>query len=207
MTDRFLVPADRRKQQKRLYGSAQWERVRRLVLDRDNHLCQIKLKACRVKANTVDHIVRPEEGGAPLDMDNLRASCRSCNMVRHNAAYFRAKVDAQAAGERNPYTGSPMVAPEASPARRVAYHHHHIRSSGDVLLYGYMTAGQETLDQCSDNCHLPRAEGSSCRSRKDRAVHAAPAVIMLAWPNRLPSSVVSASGLASATPTSRWPPK
>ena len=102
MTDRFLVPADRRKQQKRLYGSGQWERVRRLVLERDNHLCQIKLKACRVKANTVDHILRPEEGGAPYDMDNLRASCRSCNMVRHNAAYFREKVDAQAA-ERNPF--------------------------------------------------------------------------------------------------------
>jgi hypothetical protein len=94
----FLHPTDRRKRQKRLYGSAKWERVRRLVLERDNERCQVHAsKKCRGRANTVDHIIRPEEGGAEYDPANLRASCRSCNMVRHNAAYFREKVDAAAA--------------------------------------------------------------------------------------------------------------
>lgn len=95
---RFLHPTDRRKRQRRLYGSRKWDRVRAHVLERDGYLCQVKLKRCRVKANTVDHIVRPEEGGAEYDEANLRASCRSCNMVRHNASYFREKLDATVRG-------------------------------------------------------------------------------------------------------------
>ena len=83
---------------------------------------QIKLKACRVKANTVDHIIRPEEGGELFDSINLRASCRSCNMVRHNAAYFREKADALAASERNapPWSRptSPLVSRDAEPFSR-----------------------------------------------------------------------------------------
>jgi hypothetical protein len=93
---RFLHPTDRRRRQRKLYGSRRWEHVRARVLERDGYLCQVKLKRCRVRANTVDHIVRPEEGGAEYDEANLRASCRSCNMVRHNASYFREKVDATA---------------------------------------------------------------------------------------------------------------
>ena len=60
------------------------------------------------------------------------------------------------AAERNRFSGRPIVAPGDSPARRVPYHHH-IRPSGDVLLYGYMTHGQEILDHCPENCHLPKA--------------------------------------------------
>ena len=96
------------------------------MLERDNHLCQIKLKACRTKANTVDHIIRPEEGGAAYEMANLRASCRSCNMVRHNAAYFREKADAKAAAERNPLVaalGARDERPEA-PSVRDSYAPH-----------------------------------------------------------------------------------
>jgi len=100
----FLFPTDRRKRQKARYGTAKWEHVRAFVLARDNYVCTVKAsKKCRVRANTVDHIIRPEEWDPPDDpaadrADNLRASCRSCNMVRHNAAYFREKVDAAAAG-------------------------------------------------------------------------------------------------------------
>lgn len=80
-------------------------------------MCQVKAsKKCRVRANTVDHIVRPEEGGAEYDEANLRASCRSCNMVRHNARYFREKVDATAAGHSVP-TESPRLIPERRSGR------------------------------------------------------------------------------------------
>jgi hypothetical protein len=100
---RFLHPTDRRKAQRKLYGSQRWERVRAMVLERDGYMCQVKAsKKCRTTANVVDHIIRPEEGGEPYDPANLRASCRSCNMVRHNAAYFREKVDAAAAGSASP---------------------------------------------------------------------------------------------------------
>jgi len=92
----FLHPTDRRKRQKKLYGSARWARLRQGIFERDNYVCQVRLKKCRGRANVVDHIIRSEEGGAEYDPANLRACCRSGNMVRHNAAYFREKVDAAA---------------------------------------------------------------------------------------------------------------
>ncbi len=64
-------------------------------MERDGHRCQIKAsKKCRSRANCIDHIERPEDRpDLAVDPDNLRASCRSCNLVRHNVAYFRERVD------------------------------------------------------------------------------------------------------------------
>lgn len=155
MTERFLVRADRRKQQKRLYGSGQWERARRFVLERDNYLCQIKLKACRTKANTVDHIIRPEEGGELFDSTNLRASCRSCNMVRHNAAYFREKADAKAApeGYTPPWSrpASPLVTPDERPSSRVSVRDSyavHWHPAGAELHRQQLTGNYSKSEQC-----------------------------------------------------------
>lgn len=107
---RFLHPTDRRKAQRRLYGGRKWERVRAAVLARDGYRCQVQASTkCRGAANTVDHIIRPEEGGALYDPANLRASCRSCNMVRHNVAYFRERHDAMMAGRPAPEEAAPAM--------------------------------------------------------------------------------------------------
>jgi 5-methylcytosine-specific restriction protein A len=58
---------------------AAWRLVRRRVLDRDGHRCQIRLPGCEGSANTVDHITPLAHGGARLDEGNLRASCTRCN--------------------------------------------------------------------------------------------------------------------------------
>jgi hypothetical protein len=119
--------------------------VRAFVLERDNHRCQVGLKKCRGKANTVDHIERPEEGGAEYDPANLRASCRSCNMVRHNAAYFREKVDA-AASEPPTIVFSPAGRPGPSDRRFLDWamalpltaepdDHHHRRWAMALVIY------------------------------------------------------------------------
>ena len=63
------------------YGS-DWRVIRKSVLDRDAHRCQIGLPGCTKVASHVDHIVPLAEGGARLDPDNLRASCPHCNLTR-----------------------------------------------------------------------------------------------------------------------------
>lgn len=62
------------------------EKLRQAVLRRDNHLCQIKDQGCTVVGNVVDHIISmraAEQLGWTQrqihGMQNLRASCRSCN--------------------------------------------------------------------------------------------------------------------------------
>ena len=61
-----------------------WIRVRRLILERDGWVCQIKARGCTEKATAVDHIVAVSRGGPPLAPNNLRACCVSCNTGRAN---------------------------------------------------------------------------------------------------------------------------
>ena len=52
--------------------------LRRKVLARDHHVCQLALADCLVSATEVDHIVPVFEGGTD-DVANLRAVCSSCH--------------------------------------------------------------------------------------------------------------------------------
>lgn len=74
-----------------------WHKVRKQVLERDGHRCQLGLPGCTSSARHVDHIVPLAEGGARLDPDNLRASCQSCNL-RRTAGRQAALIQAFEAG-------------------------------------------------------------------------------------------------------------
>lgn len=65
----------------RLYGWP-WPKVRKAVLERDGYVCQIKGPRCTQVATQGDHIIPILQGGAPYDMDNLRAACKNCNLDR-----------------------------------------------------------------------------------------------------------------------------
>jgi 5-methylcytosine-specific restriction protein A len=56
-----------------------WPHVRRIVLQRDRYLCQVRLEGCTIQADECDHIVPVADGGSWYDLSNLRASCRHCN--------------------------------------------------------------------------------------------------------------------------------
>jgi 5-methylcytosine-specific restriction endonuclease McrA len=58
--------------------------VRKVVLARDRFVCQIRLPACRGRADTVDHVVELEDGGSAYALSNLQAACRSCNTAKRN---------------------------------------------------------------------------------------------------------------------------
>ena len=61
------------------YGH-QWERIRKLVLQRDNRLCQPCLRKSRVTpAAAVDHILAKAKGGTD-ELENLEAICRPCHL-------------------------------------------------------------------------------------------------------------------------------
>lgn len=66
------------------YNTSQWRRVRPIILERDGYRCQIRDDKCLVEATEVDHKIPVEQGGAPFDLENLRAACRPCNVARAN---------------------------------------------------------------------------------------------------------------------------
>jgi 5-methylcytosine-specific restriction protein A len=59
---------------KRGYGS-EWEKIRKVILTRDNYLCAICMKEGRVTtANQVDHIISKAKGGTDK-YSNLQSLC------------------------------------------------------------------------------------------------------------------------------------
>lgn len=70
--------SDRGTRHQRGYGWA-WEKLRKVILERDSGLCQPCLKAERTTLAThVDHIT-PKSAGGTDDPPNLRAICRACH--------------------------------------------------------------------------------------------------------------------------------
>lgn len=66
----------------RVYRHRAWSAVRRQVLERDGHVCQIGGPKCLGAATEVDHIVPFSAGGSKYDVGNLRAACKPCNVGR-----------------------------------------------------------------------------------------------------------------------------
>jgi 5-methylcytosine-specific restriction enzyme A len=76
-----------RKRPDPIYLSAQWQRLRKLILRRDDYRCVVcGVDVSAPGAARVDHIRRVTEGGAPFDPGNLRTLC-----VTHDAQAHREK--------------------------------------------------------------------------------------------------------------------
>jgi 5-methylcytosine-specific restriction endonuclease McrA len=64
---------------------AHWQKIRRLVLDRDGWVCYLCQKQLVGSDATVDHIISlKEDYSLRLDSKNLAACCRSCNSKKKN---------------------------------------------------------------------------------------------------------------------------
>ena len=68
----------RYKQRSEVYRG-RWQTIRKRILQRDQHQCQINLPGCTLDATTVDHITPIAWGGEWYDPSNLRAACQHCN--------------------------------------------------------------------------------------------------------------------------------
>ncbi len=63
------------------YGTA-WDKLRKLVLQRDKHLCQPCQRARRVTpATQVDHITPKAKGGTD-ELTNLQSICAPCHEAK-----------------------------------------------------------------------------------------------------------------------------
>lgn len=72
---------ERGNRHERGYGNA-WERLRAIVLARDNYLCQVCLEDYKITpATEVDHIIPKSKGGTD-DPDNLQSICTDCHRVK-----------------------------------------------------------------------------------------------------------------------------
>lgn len=65
----------------RFYNSSAWRSTSKLVLLRDDYVCQM----CGGEATMVDHIIPiKKDWNRRLDLDNLQASCKACNDAKAN---------------------------------------------------------------------------------------------------------------------------
>ena len=62
-----------------IYKSAQWRKVRQLVLHRQPYCLHCERKGIYKTANTIDHITPINKGGACFNINNLQALCSSCH--------------------------------------------------------------------------------------------------------------------------------
>lgn len=67
-----------------------WQTIRKKILERDAHLCQIAAPGCTGRATQVDHIVPVAKGGSWWDTSNLRAACARCNVARNRTSTLKA---------------------------------------------------------------------------------------------------------------------
>jgi len=68
-----------------MYDTRDWRAARAATLKRDGLVCRLRFKCCRGRANSADHITRPEDGGSHYDLSNLRAACAPCNTARRKS--------------------------------------------------------------------------------------------------------------------------
>lgn len=63
------------------YQTKEWRKARKLALQRDHYLCQLRIsKNCTRKANTVHHIKELEDyPELALDLANLTSCCYACH--------------------------------------------------------------------------------------------------------------------------------
>ena len=64
-----------------------WAKVRRVVLARDHHTCQLQYVGCTRRATQVDHKLSRMLGGSD-DLDNLQAVCGWCNRMKGAAPFL-----------------------------------------------------------------------------------------------------------------------
>ncbi|AAK79860.1 5-methylcytosine-specific restriction endonuclease McrA [Clostridium acetobutylicum] len=69
----------------KIYKSKRWQKVRKIVLIRDNYLCQECLRHGAItQANTVHHKVELREDlSKAYDIDNLESICPACHNKEH----------------------------------------------------------------------------------------------------------------------------
>lgn len=91
----MTIDVSTRKARHSFYCSGDWNRVRRLAMDRDNNECIWCKAAGKVTTSTratleVDHIKElnkhPE---LALELNNLRTLCHDCHNKRHNRSKNR----------------------------------------------------------------------------------------------------------------------
>lgn len=83
-----------------------WSALRKRVLVRDSHRCQLALAGCTGIATEVDHI-RPRVAGGGDDMGNLRAVCSACHKARGMVELERPRHSYASSVARRDYTRPP----------------------------------------------------------------------------------------------------
>jgi 5-methylcytosine-specific restriction endonuclease McrA len=56
-----------------------YKALRRMVLERDRYVCQVRGPRCTKVATEADHVISRADGGAVFDPRNMRAACAACN--------------------------------------------------------------------------------------------------------------------------------
>ncbi|AZV88280.1 endonuclease [Bacillus amyloliquefaciens] len=77
--------ARQRNELDKIYNTARWKRVRKVVLIRDGYLCcECRRRGLITEANTVHHIIAlRDDPSRAFDLDNLETICLECHNREH----------------------------------------------------------------------------------------------------------------------------
>ncbi len=67
------------KSNRSIYNSIQWRKLRQMILHKQPICVMCEQKNRYTTANTIDHILPINKGGAVWAIDNLQALCSSCH--------------------------------------------------------------------------------------------------------------------------------
>lgn len=85
----------------------EWYTIRRRILERDDHICQLKAYGCEGDALEVHHRVEQSEGGTDDD-DNLISLCAPCHSrltIEHNRKLARQRAEQKKQLKRSQHPG------------------------------------------------------------------------------------------------------
>ena len=79
----------------RFYSTARWQRAREACFRRDGYTC-VDCGRHRAELNSherlaASHVVRPEDGGAIFDLENIETRCVTCHNKRDALARRRSR--------------------------------------------------------------------------------------------------------------------
>jgi 5-methylcytosine-specific restriction endonuclease McrA len=99
-------------------NTQRWKRLRKTILERDRHECQIRGPLCQGVATAVDHIVAHALGGGD-EPGNLRAACKPCNSSLAHTARRGGGFSGRPRHPSPPYAASLPSGPAQAPTRGV----------------------------------------------------------------------------------------
>lgn len=97
----YRTPFDQLPEHLKFYATSEWHELKRQTLERDKGICQF----CGGRATSADH-TRPRRQGGKDTLDNLAATCKTCNEYFSGTVFYSLEEKQQYWNDRHDENGN-----------------------------------------------------------------------------------------------------